>query len=172
MHTSQIITILTVPKNLFLKQKRSVKSIIWRYVFSKHIAATSLLYALQDLSKLNRDPSRIIYISGHALESCLQPENAVPIKPWKMDDNLDTELLDLLPFLECKVIWSSVISIYFFICLLFFNGCRFQPLLTSTGYLPMLTQMKNTFSILSLNSWIANLVHLVLLSLLFPVLLL
>ncbi|KAF3327482.1 mitochondrial import inner membrane translocase subunit TIM50 [Carex littledalei] len=62
-----------------------------KYIDGKHF---------RDLSKLNRDPSRIIYISGHALESCLQPENAVPIKPWKMDDNLDTELLDLLPFLE------------------------------------------------------------------------
>jgi import inner membrane translocase subunit TIM50 len=62
-----------------------------KYIDGKHY---------RDLSKLNRDPSRIIYISGHALESCLQPENAVQVKPWKMDNNLDTELLDLLPFLE------------------------------------------------------------------------
>ncbi|KAH9614051.1 hypothetical protein KSS87_012162 [Heliosperma pusillum] len=31
----------------------------------------------RDLSKLNRDPSRIIYVSGHALDNCLQPENYV-----------------------------------------------------------------------------------------------
>ncbi|OVA20151.1 NLI interacting factor [Macleaya cordata] len=53
----------------------------------------------RDLSKLNRDPSRILYVSGHALESSLQPENCVPIKPWKLETD-DTELLDLIPFLE------------------------------------------------------------------------
>ncbi|XP_059651158.1 mitochondrial import inner membrane translocase subunit TIM50-like [Cornus florida] len=53
----------------------------------------------RDLSKLNRDPSRILYVSGHALESSLQPENNVPIKPWKVEED-DTALLDLIPFLE------------------------------------------------------------------------
>ncbi|KAJ8556016.1 hypothetical protein K7X08_022774 [Anisodus acutangulus] len=53
----------------------------------------------QDLSKLNRDPSRIIYLSGHALESSLQPENCVEIKPWKGEAD-DTALLDLIPFPE------------------------------------------------------------------------
>ncbi|KAK9052078.1 hypothetical protein SSX86_028706 [Deinandra increscens subsp. villosa] len=53
----------------------------------------------RDLSKLNRDPSRILYVSGNALESCLQPENCVAIKPWKCEAE-DTKLLDLIPFLE------------------------------------------------------------------------
>lgn len=53
----------------------------------------------RDLSKLNRNPGQVIYISGHALESCLQPENCVQIKPWKLEDN-DTQLIDLIPFLE------------------------------------------------------------------------
>ncbi|XP_047341648.1 mitochondrial import inner membrane translocase subunit TIM50 [Impatiens glandulifera] len=53
----------------------------------------------RDLSKLNRDPRKIIYVSGHATESCLQPENSVPIKPWKLEAD-DTALLDLIPFLE------------------------------------------------------------------------
>ncbi|KAL8228906.1 hypothetical protein R6Q57_013806 [Mikania cordata] len=53
----------------------------------------------RDLSKLNRDPSRILYVSGNALESCLQPENCVPIKPWKCEAD-DTALLDLIPFLD------------------------------------------------------------------------
>nr|CAN66866.1 hypothetical protein VITISV_022042 [Vitis vinifera] len=53
----------------------------------------------RDLSKLNRDPSKILYVSGHAIESCLQPENCVPIKPWKVEAD-DTVLLDLIPFLE------------------------------------------------------------------------
>ncbi|KAJ6802500.1 mitochondrial import inner membrane translocase subunit TIM50 [Iris pallida] len=53
----------------------------------------------RDLSKLNRNPSQVLYVSGHALESSLQPENSVPIKPWKLEND-DTALLDLIPFLE------------------------------------------------------------------------
>ncbi|CAI9088239.1 OLC1v1022518C1 [Oldenlandia corymbosa var. corymbosa] len=53
----------------------------------------------RDLSILNRDPSRVLYVSAHALETTLQPENAVPIKEWKGEAD-DTELLDLIPFLE------------------------------------------------------------------------
>ncbi|KAJ6751800.1 hypothetical protein OIU85_002235 [Salix viminalis] len=58
----------------------------------------------RDLSKLNRDPGKILYVSGHAFENSLQPENCVPIKAFKTDDMgevpLDTALLDLIPFLE------------------------------------------------------------------------
>lgn len=61
-----------------------------KYVDGKHY---------RDLSKLNRDPSRILYVSGHAVESSLQPENCVPIKPWKLEND-DTTLVDILPFLE------------------------------------------------------------------------
>ncbi|CAI9773384.1 unnamed protein product [Fraxinus pennsylvanica] len=61
-----------------------------RYVDGKHY---------RDLSKLNRDPAKVIYISGHALESSLQPENSVQIKPWQGEAE-DTALLDLIPFLE------------------------------------------------------------------------
>ncbi|KAJ0812454.1 putative FCP1 domain, HAD superfamily, mitochondrial import inner membrane translocase subunit Tim50 [Helianthus annuus] len=53
----------------------------------------------RDLSKLNRDPARVLYVSGNALESCLQSENCVAIKPWKCEAE-DTTLLDLIPFLE------------------------------------------------------------------------
>ncbi|KAM7463255.1 hypothetical protein LguiA_031376 [Lonicera macranthoides] len=53
----------------------------------------------RDLSVLNRDPSRILYVSGNALESSLQAENCVPIQPWKGEAE-DTQLLDLIPFLE------------------------------------------------------------------------
>ncbi|CAM6096666.1 unnamed protein product [Calypogeia fissa] len=61
-----------------------------QYIDGKH---------MRDLSKLNRDPARVIYLSGHALESTLNPENALPIKAWKLAAD-DTSLLDLLPFLE------------------------------------------------------------------------
>ncbi|KAM0845953.1 hypothetical protein ACQ4PT_056000 [Festuca glaucescens] len=53
----------------------------------------------RDLSKLNRNPEHVLYISAHALESCLQLENCVSIKPWKLETD-DTQLLDLIPFLE------------------------------------------------------------------------
>ncbi|OAY55252.1 mitochondrial import inner membrane translocase subunit TIM50 [Manihot esculenta] len=58
----------------------------------------------RDLSKLNRDPGKIIYVSAHAFENSLQPENCVPIKPFEIDEkgegSVDTTLLDLIPFLE------------------------------------------------------------------------
>jgi import inner membrane translocase subunit TIM50 len=61
-----------------------------QYINGKH---------LRDLEKLNRDPSHVIYLSGHAKETTLQPENALTVKPWKLEAD-DTVLLDLLPFLE------------------------------------------------------------------------
>ncbi|MED6208284.1 hypothetical protein PIB30_043564 [Stylosanthes scabra] len=61
----------------------------------------------RDLSKLNRDPAKVIYLSGHALENCLQPENCIPIKPCKKFDKDDTTLLDLVPFLEFVALVES-----------------------------------------------------------------
>ncbi|KAJ4918017.1 Mitochondrial import inner membrane translocase subunit TIM50 [Raphanus sativus] len=52
-----------------------------------------------DLSKLNRDPKRILYESRNAFNTSLQPENCVPIKPYKLESD-DTALVDLIPFLE------------------------------------------------------------------------
>ncbi|KAJ1263622.1 hypothetical protein BS78_09G199900 [Paspalum vaginatum] len=54
----------------------------------------------RDLSKLNRNPAQVIYLSAHAFESCLQHENCVEIRPFKLENNDDTQLLDLIPFLE------------------------------------------------------------------------
>ncbi|KAG0518771.1 hypothetical protein BDA96_09G205500 [Sorghum bicolor] len=62
-----------------------------KYVDGKHY---------RDLSKLNRNPAQVIYLSAHALESCLQHDNCVQIKPFKLEDKYDTQLLDLIPFLE------------------------------------------------------------------------
>ncbi|KAH6764426.1 Haloacid dehalogenase-like hydrolase superfamily protein [Perilla frutescens var. hirtella] len=61
-----------------------------KYVNGKHY---------RDLAMLNRDPAKVIYISGHALESSLQPENSIQIKSWQGEPD-DTALLDLIPFLE------------------------------------------------------------------------
>ncbi|CAI9784096.1 unnamed protein product [Fraxinus pennsylvanica] len=61
-----------------------------RYVDGKHF---------RDLSMLNRDPKKVLYISAHALEDSLQSENCVSIKPWQGEVE-DTALVDLIPFLE------------------------------------------------------------------------
>ncbi|KAK9939803.1 hypothetical protein M0R45_016489 [Rubus argutus] len=53
----------------------------------------------RDLSKLNRDPKKIIYLSAHARENSLQPENGAVIKPYKSELD-DTALVDFIPFLE------------------------------------------------------------------------
>ncbi|KAM6552639.1 hypothetical protein CsatB_013401 [Cannabis sativa] len=53
----------------------------------------------RDLSKLNRDPGKVIYLSAHARENSLQPENGAVIKPFKLEND-DTALLDFIPFLE------------------------------------------------------------------------
>ncbi|MED6169459.1 hypothetical protein PIB30_021449, partial [Stylosanthes scabra] len=54
----------------------------------------------KDLSKLNRDEARVIYLSAYALENCLQHENCVQIKPCKKHDIDDTTLLDVRAVLQ------------------------------------------------------------------------
>ncbi|KAG8386030.1 hypothetical protein BUALT_Bualt03G0106600 [Buddleja alternifolia] len=71
-----------------------------RYINGKHY---------RDLSMLNRDPAKVLYISGHAVESSLQPENSVPIKIWQGETD-DTALVDLIPFLECRDIAKEFIE--------------------------------------------------------------
>ncbi|KAK2625468.1 hypothetical protein QTJ16_004780 [Diplocarpon rosae] len=54
---------------------------------------------LQDLTYLNRDPSKVIMIDtkpGHVQK---QPENAIVLKPWEGSPQ-DKELIALIPFLE------------------------------------------------------------------------
>ena len=48
----------------------------------------------------------MIYLGGHAKETTSQPENALSIKPWKLEAD-DTVLLDLLPFLECMHLFTQ-----------------------------------------------------------------
>ncbi|XP_057765483.1 mitochondrial import inner membrane translocase subunit TIM50-like isoform X2 [Salvia miltiorrhiza] len=75
------------PKNCI---RYRLSRVATRYIDGKHY---------RDLSMLNRDPAKVLYISGHALETSLQPENCVPIKEWQGEAE-DTALLDLIPFLE------------------------------------------------------------------------
>ncbi|KAK9823312.1 hypothetical protein WJX72_001853 [[Myrmecia] bisecta] len=61
-----------------------------QYVDGKHV---------RDLSKLNRDLGRVLLVSAKPEAYALQPENAVKVRPWKLETE-DTCLLDLIPFLE------------------------------------------------------------------------
>ncbi|CAG8448701.1 2164_t:CDS:10 [Diversispora eburnea] len=54
---------------------------------------------VKDLSKLNRDLSKVIIMDSNPDAYSLQPENAIAIPPWKGDPN-DTFLIDIIPFLE------------------------------------------------------------------------
>lgn len=56
---------------------------------------------VRDLSKLNRDLSRTLFIVGESrARTVLQQENVLVIPDWKGMDPTDTTLLDILPLLE------------------------------------------------------------------------
>ncbi|RUS16868.1 HAD-like domain-containing protein [Endogone sp. FLAS-F59071] len=54
---------------------------------------------VKDLSHLNRDLARVIIMDSNPDAYALQPENAVPLKPWKGEPE-DKGLLEYVPFLE------------------------------------------------------------------------
>ena len=64
---------------------------------------------IRDISKLNRDPKRVIYITADKSSTQMHPDNSIVIKQFKIDDAdmgksaADTVLLDLMPFLEAVV---------------------------------------------------------------------
>ncbi|KAK9809329.1 hypothetical protein WJX73_005759 [Symbiochloris irregularis] len=66
-----------------------------RYINGRHV---------RDLSMLNRDLNKVLLVTTDTHAAALQPDNAVKIKPWKLEAE-DTVLLDLLPFLEA--VWST-----------------------------------------------------------------
>lgn len=57
---------------------------------------------VKDLSYLNRDLRHVVIVDTNPDSYSHQPFNAVPIKPWR-DDTDDTELVDLVPFIEAIV---------------------------------------------------------------------
>ncbi|CAG8524632.1 1662_t:CDS:10 [Acaulospora morrowiae] len=54
---------------------------------------------VKDLSKLNRDLSKVIIMDSNADSYSLQPDNSIAVPPWKGDPN-DSFLIDIIPFLE------------------------------------------------------------------------
>lgn len=77
------------------------------------------LNGLQDLGRVGRPLKSIIIIDNSPASYMFHPENAVPIDSW-FDDMNDTELLDLIPFLEdltkvriysCLFVWADQIQV-------------------------------------------------------------
>ncbi|KAK9714392.1 hypothetical protein RND81_06G090900 [Saponaria officinalis] len=103
-HLGQYYEIVVYSDSLQMYVDPIIERLDEKHSIAHRLSRAATLYKdgkhYRDLSKLNRDPRRVIYISGHALEQCLQPENCVQIKPWTTDDVTDTTLLDLIPFLE------------------------------------------------------------------------
>ncbi|ORX83011.1 NIF-domain-containing protein [Basidiobolus meristosporus CBS 931.73] len=58
---------------------------------------------VKDISRLNRDPSKVIIMDSNPKAYSLQPENAVAVKPWKGESG-DNYLLSMIPFLESLVL--------------------------------------------------------------------
>ena len=56
----------------------------------------------RDLSTLNRDLGRVVFLTADPQAAALQPGNALLIPAWDLDPG-DTELLDLMPLLESVV---------------------------------------------------------------------
>lgn len=56
----------------------------------------------KDLSCLNRDLSRVIYVDWNPKVANLQPRNSFIIKRWTGDDD-DHELVDLTAFLRSEI---------------------------------------------------------------------
>lgn len=57
--------------------------------------------ACQDLSKLNRDLKRVVIIDDESESFKLQPDNGIKVSEFK-GDSTDTELVQLIPFLESR----------------------------------------------------------------------
>jgi len=65
---------------------------------------------VKDLSRLGRDIRHVIIVDNSPASYMFHPENAVPIDTW-FDDENDTELLDLIPFLEDMTKVDNVCSV-------------------------------------------------------------
>ncbi|KAL1123977.1 hypothetical protein AAG570_001747, partial [Ranatra chinensis] len=54
---------------------------------------------VKDLNKLGRDLQKVVIVDNSPASYTFHPDNAVPVQSW-FDDMTDTEMLDLIPFLE------------------------------------------------------------------------
>ncbi|KAJ3214455.1 hypothetical protein HDU67_001640 [Dinochytrium kinnereticum] len=65
---------------------------------------------VKDLSQLGRDLKDVIILDNSPASYIFHPTNAIPISSWFNDPN-DTELMDLIPFLEDLKLVENVMSV-------------------------------------------------------------
>ncbi|KAJ1555983.1 mitochondrial inner membrane protein required for protein import [Cladochytrium tenue] len=86
----------------------------YRYVmYSLYRDSTKPLHGkhVKDISELNRDLGKVIVVDTDPDHYQLQPENGVPLKPWRGDDPDDCELSKLTKFLEELALLASVVNL-------------------------------------------------------------
>ncbi|CAK8674538.1 CTD small phosphatase-like protein [Clavelina lepadiformis] len=83
-------------------------------VFSSRLFRESCVFHrgnyVKDLSLIGRELNKMIIIDNSPASYIFHPDNAVPVISW-FDDPSDTELLDLLPFLEAIAESEDVYSV-------------------------------------------------------------
>lgn len=87
-----------------------IHKVCHRRLFREHCVHHQGNY-VKDLSRLGRDITQTIIVDNSPFSYTFHPNNAVPVESWFFDPN-DTELLELIPFLEdvtkvkdvCKVL--------------------------------------------------------------------
>lgn len=88
-----------------LDKDKTVNSRLFREACSNHKGNY-----VKDLGRLGRDIRHVIIIDNSPASYLFHPENAVPIDSW-FDDENDTELLDLIPFLEDMTKVDNVMTV-------------------------------------------------------------
>lgn len=79
-------------------QKLDPHNAYFAYILSKEAAKYKNKKVVKDLSLLNRDLGKVIIMDTKPEHYSLQPENAIPVKPW--DGKPDDKLISYIPFLE------------------------------------------------------------------------
>jgi len=88
-----------------LDKDKTVRSRLFREACSNHKGNY-----VKDLGRLGRDIRHVIIVDNSPASYLFHPENAVPIDSW-FDDENDTELLDLIPFLEDMTKVDNVMTV-------------------------------------------------------------
>ncbi|KAG0665447.1 mitochondrial inner membrane protein required for protein import [Maudiozyma exigua] len=102
-YLSQYYEIVLFSSNYMMYSERVVEKLDPLHAFiSYNLYKEHCVYKeghhIKDLSKLNRDVNKVIIIDTDPNNYQLQPENAIPMKPW--DGTADDKLISLIPFLE------------------------------------------------------------------------
>lgn len=72
---------------------------VFRYRLFREACVMQKGSYIKDLNRLGRDLKRVIILDNSPASYAYHPDNAIPVQSW-FDDVRDTELLDLLPFLD------------------------------------------------------------------------